>query len=76
MIEYGPHSGDSQSLLGLSFLNLSSAKRQPAGFDKSKSFIVQRSTFRLAPSAVLSAVRLVRRRLLPNLFVSLRFVST
>ena len=52
MIEYGPHSGDSHSRFGFSFLNLSSAKRQPDGFDKSKSFIVQRSTFRLAPSAV------------------------
>ena len=51
MIEYGPHSGDSQSLLGRTSLNRSIASLRPSGFDRSKSSFVQRSAFRFAPCA-------------------------
>ena len=52
MIEYGPHSGDSHNLFGLSCRSRSIACRQPAGFDRSKSFSVHRSAFNFAPCAV------------------------
>ena len=52
MIEYGPHSGDSHNLLGLSCRSRSIACLQPDGFDRSKSFSVHRSAFNFAPCAV------------------------
>ena len=52
MTEYGPHSGESQSLLGLSSLSLCTAAWQPEGFDKSKSSFVHLSAFRPAPWAL------------------------
>ena len=52
MVGYGPHSGDSHTLVGLSSLSLSMARFHPDGFDRSKSFIVHRSAFNFAPCAV------------------------
>ena len=52
MVGYGPHSGDSHNIFGFSSFSLSMACLHPDGFDRSKSFIVQRSAFNFAPCAV------------------------
>ena len=52
MTEYGPHSGESQSLLGLNSVSLCVAAWQPAGFDRSKSSFVHLSAFKPAPWAL------------------------
>ena len=56
MTEYGPHSGESHSRLGLNSRSRSIANVQPDGVDKSVSSLVHLSPFRPAPSAIFVSI--------------------